>query len=336
MTRGAGMNRDEPLVSVIVPVYNGQDYLENCIRSIREQTYGNLEIIIVNDGSTDDTGAVCDRLRRIYDNVRVLTLGDAGVSAARNAGIEAAEGELVTFVDADDRLCPDLVRTLYECMEKTGSDVAGCRFFLWSNEEEWEQALAARGTAGRTESYEPGRYLREALLCGNSRCWSKLYRSRIVRQVRFQENLSIGEDLLFLIGMLPLVRRIAETDYQGYGYFQNPEGAIRREFTPAYMDQINCWQLAREEVLRMDRSLDAQVCVHYVMGILLTAGKLAGLPAARRRAYQAYVGVCRRRLMETLRVRGVYGRLSAGYRVKAVVFLLFPRLYLSLYHLHKA
>lgn len=332
---GACMDRDEPLISVIVPVYNGQDYLENCIRSIQEQTYGNLEIIIVNDGSTDATGPVCDRLLRTYDNVRILTLGDEGVSAGRNAGIEAAEGELVTFVDADDRLRPEMLRTLYECMIKTGSEVAGCRFFPWRKEEEWEQALAAETGLDRIECYEPHRYLRDALLQGNSRCWSKLYRRKVLEKVHFREKLTIGEDLLFLVNMLPYTARIAETDYPGYGYFQNPKGAVNRGFTPEYMDQINCWQFVREAVGRMDESLEPQVCMHYAMAIMLTAGKLARLHAKKRRECREYIDVCHERLREVLRVPGVYGRLSVGYKVKTGMFLLWPGLYLYLYHMHK-
>ena len=335
VTGKPNMNKNAPLISVIIPVYNGQDYLENCIKSIQNQTYGNLELIIVNDGSTDATGQLCERLREAYDNVRILTLGDEGVSAARNTGIEASKGELITFVDADDRLHPEMLQKLYDCMESTGSDVAGCRFFLWGSEAEWEQKLMAAEPGGQLRTYEADDYLREALLCGNSRCWSKLYRRKLVEQVRFQEKLSIGEDMLFLLRLLPLVRRITETDYPGYGYFQNPEGAIKRAFTPSYMDQITCWQLAREEVLGMDPGLDVQVCVHYVMAVMLTAGKLAMLPGAVRREYQAYISVCHERLREVLRTEGVYGRLSAGYRVKAGLFLLWPKLYLALYHLHK-
>lgn len=329
------MDKARPLISVIVPVYNGQDYLENCIRSIQDQTYDNLEIIIVNDGSTDATGQVCERLREAYDNVRILALGDEGVSVARNTGIEASKGELITFVDADDRLHPEMLQRLYENMDSTGSDVVGCRFFLWGNESEWENNLIAEETGGPVRTYGPDSYLREALLCGNSRCWSKLYRREIVEQVRFPEKLSIGEDMLFLLRMLPKVNKIAETEYPGYGYFQNPEGAIRRAFTPSYMDQITCWQLAREEVLHMDPSLDVQVCVHYVMAVMLTAGKLSMLPAAGRREYEGYVNVCHERLREILQTAGVYGRLSFGYRVKAGFFLLCPKLYLTLYHLHK-
>lgn len=329
------MDEKLPLISVIVPVYNGQDYLENCIESIESQTYDNLEIIVVNDGSLDATDVVCDRLRESYDNVHVFTLDDKGVSAARNTGLKAAQGELITFVDADDRLRPGMLRTLYDCMETCGSDVAGCGFFLWHSEEEWADRSAAEETEAQIQVYEPDTYLREAILCGNSRCWSKLYRRHVMERVHFQEGLTIGEDMLLLIKMLPWVHKIAETEYPGYGYYQNPAGAINRKFTPAYMDQITCWQLAREEILRMDRSLDAQVCVHYVMGIMLTAGKLAMLPWEERGGFREYARVCHERLRGVLRVSGTFGRLSAGYRVKAAFFLLFPDLYLYLYGLRK-
>lgn len=329
------MKSAEPLISVIVPVYNGQEYLDNCIRSIEGQTYGNLEVIIVNDGSTDETGAVCERIQTEYDNVRILTLGDEGVSAARNAGVDASAGELITFVDADDRICPEVLRILYDCMINTGSDVAGCGFFIWSSEEEWRQGPASGETIAQPVTYDTDQYLREALLCGNSRCWSKLYRREIFDRVRFPEELTIGEDMLFLVKMLPYVAKITETDYPGYGYYRNPAGVMNREFTPRYMDQITCWQLAREEILQLDESLDAQVTVPYMMGIMLTVGKLAMLSAAGRRANRKYIQICYDKLKETLLVPGAYRRLSAGYRIKVRLFSLCPNLYLYLYHLHK-
>lgn len=335
------MRSDEPLISVIVPVYNGQDYLENCIRAIENQTYGNLEVIIVNDGSTDATGAVCKKIQADYDNVHVLTLGGEGVSAARNSGIEAAQGSLIAFVDADDRIRVDMLEILYQCICDTGSDVAGCSFFIWSNEEEWKQGAARKTVsgeraAGQTYVYNADRYLQEAVLCGNSRCWSKLYRREILDGVRFPEELTIGEDMLFLVRLLPYVNRIAETDYAGYGYYSNSTGAMNREFTPRYMDQITCWQLARAEVLRMDTSLDAQVTALTMVGIMLTAGKIAVLPAGQRRMYREYVQVCHEKLKETMQVSGAVRRLSAGYRIKVRMFLLCPNLYLCLYHLLKS
>lgn len=338
------MESKQPRISVIVPVHNGQAYLKNCIESVEAQSYGRrgtLEVIIVNDGSTDDTGRICGELTRSYDNVRIVTLQDEGVSAARNAGIRAAQGELLTFVDADDRLLPETLQVLYDCLTETGSDVAGCRFFAWSTEKTWRQAAdqsAPRG-AGQEKPivcYTPREYLRDAILCGNSRCWSKLYRRETVEQTLFQEGLTIGEDMLFLVRMLPFVHKIVETEYPGYGYFRNPAGTINRAFTPGYMDQIACWQLAREEVLRIAPELDAQVTALAVIGIMLTAGKLALLPAPDRRLNRRYVRICHEKLREALRTPGAYGRLPAGYRAKAGLYLIWPGLYLQLYRLQKS
>ncbi len=339
------MRDEKPLVSVIVPVRNGQDCLANCIRSILAQTYEKIEVIIVDNASTDRTGEVCGEIAAACDNVRLLTLEEAGVSRARNAGIDAAAGELLTFVDADDRLCPDMLQMLYAGMSDTGSDVAGCGFFEWSGEEEWLAGTSReRDTPAGTDAahpagytvYDAQGYLRDAVLCGNSRCWSKLYRREIFDRVRFPENLTIGEDMLFLVRMLSFVNRIAETAQPGYGYFRNPAGAMCRGFTPDYMDQITCWQLAREEVLRIDRSLDAQVTALYMTGIMLTAGKIAMLPPVERRAQGRYVRVCHESLREAVRVPGARSRLSAGYRVKTALFARWPRLYLLLYRAQRA
>ena len=130
------MKRD--LISVIVPVHNGQDYLENCIESIAGQSYDNLEILIVNDGSTDRTGEICAGLQDRYENVVVFTLEDLGVSAARNYAMDRAKGAFLTFVDADDRLCPDTLSYLHERITATDSDLAGCRFHIWGTAQEWE------------------------------------------------------------------------------------------------------------------------------------------------------------------------------------------------------
>ena len=165
------MNQNEeekPLISVIVPVFNGQDYLEKCIESIEKQTYKNLEIIIINDGSTDDTAAVCVKLRETYENIHVITTEDAGVSAARNAGIEAAKGEFLTFVDADDRLRPKTLKILYRCILATKADVAGCGFHAWSSEEEWETFVSEKYRIHKAGKYKPAEYLSEQLQIGRA------------------------------------------------------------------------------------------------------------------------------------------------------------------------
>ena len=332
------MSREEnekPLISVIVPVYNGQDYLEDCIDSIEKQTYENTEIIIINDGSTDDTASVCVRLREAYDNLHVITMEDGGVSAARNAGIDAANGVFVTFVDADDRLRPKTLRVLYDCIMRTGSDVAGCGFFSWRKEEEWEAFLREKCRIGRPVEYTPSQFLREQLLRGNSRCWSKLYRRSAIGELRFPQELSSGEDMLFLVRILPFLRKIAETDYPGYGYFQNPEGAMNREFSSKYMDQITCWELAREEAFKLDPTVGIRAASLVITGIMLTAGKLAMLPFFERRKQKEYIKLCHEKLKEEMQVPGAYKELPKGYQLKAQMFLAMPGIYLALYHLRK-
>lgn len=324
-----------PLISVIVPVYNGQDYLEKCIISIENQTYDNLEIIIINDGSTDDTASVCVRLCETYKNLRVITMEDEGVSAARNAGIDAANGAFLTFVDADDRLRPRTLEILYGCIMDTGCDVAGCEFSRWKTEEEWLMLSEQKYRIDKAVKYSVSEYLQKQILKGNSRCWSKLYRRSAVGNLRFQRNLTIGEDMLFLVKLLPYLRGIAETDYPGYGYFQNPNGAMNRSFSPKYMDQITCWEIAREEILKMDHNLEAQITSILIMGILLTAGKLAGLSSRDRRKQRQYIKLCHEKLKENMQVKGAFEKLSKGYQIKANFFCKAPSIYLALYHFRK-
>ncbi len=321
-----------PLVSVIVPVYNGEAYLEKCIESLENQTYENLEIIIVNDGSTDGTGAVCVRLKKRFDNIHVISTEDAGVSAARNAGIRAAKGTYITFVDADDRLRPRAVEVLYGCISETGSDVAGCRFYSFGNDAQWQSFLGKRYRIEEPRTYAPVEYLKEQVLNGNSRCWSKLYRRAAVGNLGFQEGLTIGEDMLFLVRLLPYIRSISEISYPGYGYYQNPKGAMNRRFTPRYMDQITCWELARKEILEMDPRLYDQVTMILIMGILLTVGKLAALSPAERKKNEKYVRICYDKLKEESRAAGACRNLPEGYQVKRKFFLNAPGLYLFLYH----
>ena len=114
------------LVSVIVPIYNAEPYLEKCVDSILAQTYGDLEVILVDDGSPDNCGAICDRYAACDARVCVIHQENGGVSSARNAGLDAATGEYVMFTDADDRIEPDIVSVLAEALEANNADIATC------------------------------------------------------------------------------------------------------------------------------------------------------------------------------------------------------------------
>lgn len=328
----------KPQISVIVPVHNGQTYLKDCIESVESQTGPTLEVIVVNDGSTDDTAAVCDSLARRYDNLRVITLSDLGVSVARNRGLEQAEGEYIAFVDADDRLRPGTLAGLYSILRETDSDMAGCAYALWSRQEEWKalaETCEKQSDAWKITEYNNTSYLKDALLRGNSRCWSKLYKRNLIGKTRFREGLSIGEDMLFLVELLPRVERAVEADYRGYGYYQNPNGAMKRPFAPAYMDQIYCWEMAKDLILRQEPSLAPQVNAQLMVAIMLVVGKIALLSGRQRKEAAEYLRICHRKLRELGRERDCDTFLPSGYRLKVRLFGNCPGLYVRLYHARK-
>lgn len=326
----------EPVISIIVPVYNGQDYLENGIKSLQAQTYPQKEIIIVNDGSTDHTGDVCRKLAQKYDNIQVLSLNDEGVSAARNAGINKANGKYLMFADADDRLHPQMLQTLYDTLMSTGSDVAGCGFFSWTKEEEWENGIRLKiDKNDKLHIFQRGEFLKEIAEGRDTRCWAKLYKRSVIDQHRFRKGLSIGEDMLFLLDILPDIVKMSSIDFKGYGYYQNPAGAMKRKFTPAYMDQITCWETARDLVVQMDYGMKAKITQKLLMAIMLTAGKLAFLSAPERKEQESYVNICVEKLRRELQAEGAYAGLSRGYQRKISLFVHMPKFYLWLYHFRK-
>ena len=269
-------------ISVIVPVHNGASYLEECIDSILAQDYEALEVLIVNDGSTDDTAGVCERLCGQYACLRVITLPDLGVSVARNRGAGAGRGATISCLWMPTTACGrGCFAGLHRLAVQTDSDMAGCGFAAWGTSEEWERLRTEKEMPQELTGAYAGKiyngdcYLEENILRGNTRCWSKLYRRELIGQVRFREGLTIGEDMLFLVELLPRMRQAVETAYPGYGYYQNPVGAMQRPFTPDYMDQIYCWEMARELIVKREPSLAAQADAQIMVGVMLTAGKLA-------------------------------------------------------------
>ena len=114
------------LISIVVPVYNVEKYIEKCVNSITNQVYNNLEIILVNDGSTDNSGKLCDSLSKLDDRIKVYHKENGGLSDARNYGVERANGKYIGFVDSDDFIDSDMYKTLYDVIKRENADVAEC------------------------------------------------------------------------------------------------------------------------------------------------------------------------------------------------------------------
>ena len=118
----------KPLVSIIVPVYQVKNYVGECVESLLRQTYTNLEILLVDDGSTDGSGAICDEYARGDNRIRVIHQENQGLSSARNTGLDQAKGEYVAFVDSDDAVRLDYIETLYDLADRYQADIAVCAY----------------------------------------------------------------------------------------------------------------------------------------------------------------------------------------------------------------
>lgn len=173
------------LVSVVVPIYNVERYLEECVHSILKQTYHNLEIILVDDGSTDESGKICDALGKLDSRIQVIHKQNGGLSAARNTGIEAATGSYLVFIDSDDYIENQYVEKLYRSLEENRSDIAVCGYNRVSEDGK---------ILFRAESMdEPELAVEKAMkyiLDGekiNSCAWNKIYKNNLFHRIRYPE-----------------------------------------------------------------------------------------------------------------------------------------------------
>lgn len=190
------------MISIIVPIYNVEKYLRRCINSILGQTYRNLEVILVDDGSPDGCGAICDAYAAKDARVTVIHQKNAGVSAARNAGLACARGEWIGFVDPDDFIAPNMYQEMLDAINATGAELAVCGYNyvdeegkvdqrrLYSNAE--NENLTQKQLMSRFSDMPPTVRLV---------AWNKLFRHDLLRkhELKFTEGLHSSEDVLFLM-----------------------------------------------------------------------------------------------------------------------------------------
>lgn len=223
-----------PFISVIVPVYNPGEYLRRCVKSILNQTESNLELILVDDGSTDGSGALCDAFAGQDARVRVIHKANAGVSAARNDGIRAARGEFVAFADGDDWPEPEMYGRLLAEQRQSGCDVVYCGFRrVFENRTEEE-------TFPATRLYADGgvRDLAEGLFRGElfGAVWRGLYARKTVTGTEFDPGIHYAEDLLFNLEILRKAGSVAVIPEVLYNYNKANENSVcaRTEHDPDF------------------------------------------------------------------------------------------------------
>lgn len=215
-------------VSVIIPVYNCEAYLAACLDSVLGQSYQKLEIILIDDGSTDSSGAICDRYATADSRIRVVHQKNQGASAARNAGLELATGELITFVDSDDTVRPEIYDFLVSLTQTYEADIAHCGYRKMHFDGTF-QDVEGTDLLLEQDSWEACRCLLEGRHFTGG-LWNKLYRRELFDGIRFDPSLKINEDVLLNVQLFLKAKKLVFQDKPLYCYYERTQSATRTTF----------------------------------------------------------------------------------------------------------
>lgn len=226
---------NEELISVIVPIYNVEKYLRKCIDSILNQSYANLEVILVDDGSPDQCPEICDVFAVQDSRVKVIHKKNGGLSDARNAGIDIAKGDYITFVDSDDFLKKSAIELLFRSLIKNKCDISTCRyevvyednFYGQDNFENQELVLSAQ------DAMEDMLYQEHT----TNSAWAKLYKIELFNGIRYPKG-KLYEDLGTTYKLFDRANKIVFNSSQEYYYLQRKESIISSPFSKSRMDGL--------------------------------------------------------------------------------------------------
>lgn len=273
-------------ISVIVPVYNVQRYLPQCLDSLLSQTYEDLEIFLIDDGSTDTSGAICDRYAAKDPRITVIHQPNGGAANAKNTGLRQASGQYLAFLDSDDFLEPDAYRFMLEAMNRHGTDAVQCRFrdvFVDKNRNS--------GVLFPEEVLDAEAYL--ALYTTDWTCgllWDKLYRRELFAGILFEEGHKIDDEFFTYQGML--CAKILRTPKVIYNYRQRRSGIMLSPSSceKIVLDKLDYLPKRRAAVLASFPNLKALYDNHYANALLL----LSREPGATRQSLELTKQLLRR------------------------------------------
>lgn len=256
-----------PLISMIVPVYNGENFIEKCIKSILDQSLKELQIIIVNDGSNDNTAAVLEKYESSDPRVKIITQENGGVSKARNAALEIAGGEWTAFVDADDFIKEDYCENMLAAANRLSTDVLISCSHREGEKGEWlmdshDKLIQA------CFSFDEGSFSFNI-----DAPWGKLYRTSLIREnhIRFPENLRRSEDAYFCIRVYEQAENIGVFNQCGYHHIER-DGSLCKSYAPDAMEMLEFILKANQELLDQyhpsEKKYEEAFCYRVLIGIV--------------------------------------------------------------------
>lgn len=221
---------DTKKISVIIPIYNAEKYIARCLNSILENTYHNLEVLCINDGSTDQSEKILQNFADRDDRIKILTQSNQGVSAARNCGLDAATGDYIAFIDADDWVHKQYFEYLINACLDTGTSISVCKFFITSDDNysntisEYEQ---------QSEIFSVERCFKVSYI--KIFVWGKIISRAIIGNIRFENTLKFGEDTVWMLRVLCENPKIHICFINSMLYYYYQHNGPRGSFAPSEM-----------------------------------------------------------------------------------------------------
>lgn len=225
-------------LSIIIPCYNVEKFIKKCIESIEKQTYNDLEIIIVDDGSNDNTLKIVKELKKKYKNITIIEQRNSGVSIARNNALKVASGDLITFVDADDFLENDMYEKMINKMEEESADIISCNYNVIVENE-----IVRQGKNDETVLvYEGQNNIMKAFFkqkISGIAVWNKIFKKNIVEMIHFENELKHYEDKVFLYKACKEAKKVILYNISKYNYVKNDKSASSKIFDISYLDILD-------------------------------------------------------------------------------------------------
>ncbi len=260
----------EPLISVIVPVYNSEPYLSRCIESIILQSYKNLQIILVNDGSPDNSGKICEEYAKEDNRITVIHKENGGLSDARNKGIDIAKGEYITFVDADDYISLNFIEVLYECIKQNDADVSVCKTTTFSGK--YAPASEPNFTLkvfNKKRAIETMLLQREFTNSANG----KLFAKKFFFSNRFKKSI-LYEDFDLIFDLMDLADKVVYCSAAEYYYYVNELGIMHESIDQRHFVLIDLAKRVLKSVSKKYPTLKKQAYSRYVFSVFIICDRI--------------------------------------------------------------
>lgn len=238
------------MISVIVPVYNTEKYLRRCIDSILAQTYKDFELILIDDGSTDNSGLICDEYEKNYNRIRVIHQQNSGVSVARNEGVKVSEGNYIVFIDSDDWISADYLSNLYLACKKNNAQIAFCDYAIANDITSYEIYNSIEESIQVFSGHDAVQFYAEKTLdkgMAHFRSpWAKILKKEIALKHPFPSDRVYAEDAACVYLWLWEANRVVHINDCGYFYFRNPDGICQRPIGEFYIGVF----MSEDEILK--------------------------------------------------------------------------------------